>query len=75
MRHTSLAESLIDLFLFLVLTEIEGGEIRAASTVASSCIAIGYQPRLVGDTFKKDLHDNSMFLFITNLSKVYEFWQ
>ena len=39
-RLTSLAESLIDLFLFLVLTDTEGGEIRSL-TPASSCIAIG----------------------------------
>lgn len=36
---TNLAESLIDLFLFLVLTDSDGGEIRTL-TPESSCIAI-----------------------------------
>ena len=36
---TNLAESLIDLFLFLVLTDTDGGEMRTLAS-GSSCIAI-----------------------------------
>ena len=56
MQLTNFAESLIDLFLFLALTETAGGEVRMLA-VASSCIAtieLGQNP--VAYTFKNILN-------------------
>ena len=53
---TNFAESLIDLFLFLALTETAGGEVRMLAA-ASSCIAmIGLGQNPVAYTFKNNLN-------------------